>query len=259
MSVAGHGWSGQAGQDSNADNAVNIEVLTIDACPHGAQTVAMVREVAGGLVPGTRIQPLRIESAEQAGLERFAGSPTVRVNGRDLEGRTDTPGTLSCRLYDGAGVPPRWMVEAAILAELRPRHILFLCVANSARSQMAEGIARAAAGGRIRISSAGSAPSRLNPLAVEALAEIGVDISGQRSKTIDEVAPAAGGPAGQPVDAVITLCAEEVCPVWLGAAHRLHWGLPDPAAARGSRDEQIQAFRTVRDELGRRLDLLLSR
>lgn len=139
-----------------------------------------------------------------------------------------------------------WLEEAAQLREARPRHVLFLCVANSARSQMAEGIARALAPASVKISSAGSAPSRLNPLAVLALAEVGIDISGHRSKSVDEIPPG-------DVDAVVTLCAEEVCPVFLGKARRIHWGLPDPASAGGNDAERLQAFRDVRDELRRRL------
>ncbi len=141
---------------------------------------------------------------------------------------------------------PGWRVEADAIRAARPRHLLFLCVANSSRSQMAEGIARALAPAGVKVSSAGSAPSRLNPLAVRALAEIGLDISGQRAKGLDQIPPG-------DVDAVVTLCAEEVCPVWLGSALRVHWGLPDPAAAAGSEEERLQAFRSVRDELRRRL------
>ena len=126
------------------------------------------------------------------------------------------------------------------------RGLLFLCVANSARSQMAEGIARSLAGDRLRIESAGSAPSRVNPLAIRALAEIGVDASTQRSKSVDEVERAA-------VDTVITLCAEEVCPVYLGRALRLHWPLPDPAG-RATPDTLLAGFRAVRDELRQRLE-----
>jgi len=139
-----------------------------------------------------------------------------------------------------------WEVEADRLRAARPRHVLFLCVANSARSQMAEGIARALAPAGLRVSSAGSRPSRLNPLAVRALAELGIDIRGHRSKSVDEIPPG-------DVDAVVTLCAEEVCPVFLGRALRVHWGLPDPAGAGRTDAEQLQAFRDVRDELRRRL------
>ena len=141
------------------------------------------------------------------------------------------------------------MIEAAILRALRPRHILFLCVANSARSQMAEGIARSLAPRGVTVSSAGSEPSSVRPQAVQALREIGIDISAHRSKgmkTIDS----------STVDAVITLCAEEVCPIFLGKAVRLHWGLPDPAGETRGEDRKLTAFRRVRDELRRRLELL---
>lgn len=142
-----------------------------------------------------------------------------------------------------------WLGEAEALRAAPPRHLLFLCVANSARSQMAEGIARALAPATVRISSAGSRPSTLNPFAVAALAELGLDITGHRSKGVEEIPP-------DDVDAVITLCAEEVCPVWLGRAVRLHWGLPDPAHAGATDAERLQAFRDVRDELRRRLSVV---
>jgi arsenate reductase len=126
------------------------------------------------------------------------------------------------------------------------RGLLFLCVANSARSQMAEGIARARFGDRLPVQSAGSEPSRLNPLAVRALAEIGIDISHQRSKSVDEIDRDAVG-------TVITLCAEEVCPVYLGHVERLHWGLPDPAGHDEPEAASLERFRFVRDELRRRI------
>jgi arsenate reductase len=141
-----------------------------------------------------------------------------------------------------------WEADAALLREAAPRHILFLCVANSARSQLAEGIARSLAPPGVRISSAGSVPTSVRPQAVEVLREVGIDISGQRSKGVGEIEG--------PVDAVITLCAEEVCPVWLESARRLHWGLPDPAAVEGSDLERLDAFRATRDELLRRLRVL---
>jgi len=139
----------------------------------------------------------------------------------------------------------------AILRTLRPRHILFLCVANSARSQMAEGIACSLAPEGIRVSSAGSSPSSVRPQAIQVLMEIGIDISGHKSKGLDAVDASS-------VDAVITLCAEEACPVFLGKAMRLHWGLPDPAGEAGSEDRKLAAFRGVRDELRRRLELLFN-
>jgi arsenate reductase (thioredoxin) len=145
-----------------------------------------------------------------------------------------------------------WQHEAEELRRRAPRHLLFLCVANSARSQMAEGIARSLAPEGVRISSAGSKPSRVNPLAIRALDELGIDIRSHVSKSVDDIAP-------DGVDAVVTLCAEEVCPVFLGKAHRLHWGLPDPAGAGSTETEQLQAFRDVRDELRRRLAVVFAR
>jgi arsenate reductase len=126
------------------------------------------------------------------------------------------------------------------------RGLLFLCVANSARSQMAEGIARRLAGDRIAIQSAGSMPSRVNPHAVRALAEVGIDAAGQRSKSVGDIDP-------RGVDTVITLCAEEVCPVWFGAARRLHWPLPDPAGSGDSEAEELAGFRGVRGDLELRI------
>ena len=127
------------------------------------------------------------------------------------------------------------------------KKILFLCVANSARSQMAEGLARARFGDKALVQSAGSKPSTVNPLAIRALAEVGIDLSGHRSKSVSEIDPST-------VDTVVTLCAEEECPVFLGKAERLHWGLPDPAAGEGTPEERLQKFREIRDEIQRRLE-----
>jgi protein-tyrosine-phosphatase len=123
-----------------------------------------------------------------------------------------------------------------------PKGILFLCVANSARSQMAEGIARSLAPPGVKIWSAGSHPTSVRFEAIAVLKEIGIDISSHRSKSVDEI------PSDE-VDTVITLCAEEECPVFLGKAKRLHWGLPDPAAVIGSGTEALSAFRKTRDAL----------
>jgi protein-tyrosine-phosphatase len=144
-----------------------------------------------------------------------------------------------------------WLADAQRLSVSKPKHILFLCVANSARSQMAEGIARALAPAGVKVSSAGSAPSSVNPLALEVLAEISIDISKQYSKSVADIPPA-------DVDVVITLCAEEECPVFLGRAQRLHWGLPDPAATTGDPVVRLASFRLVRDELVRRLSRVFS-
>jgi arsenate reductase len=122
--------------------------------------------------------------------------------------------------------------------------VLFLCVANSARSQMAEGLGRALLGPDAVVCSAGSAPTTVNPLAIRALDELGIDISQQRSKSVDEIDL-------HDIDLVVTLCAEEVCPVVPGRIQRLHWPLPDPAAAPPAK--AMDRFRQVRDELKQRI------
>ena len=126
--------------------------------------------------------------------------------------------------------------------------ILFLCVANSARSQMGEGLARQMFPG-LRIQSAGSRPSHVNPYAIEVLAEVGIDASAHTSKSVQGIDPAS-------VDLVITLCAEEVCPLFLGKAERLHWPIPDPASDDPSLtpDQLRMRFRVGRDEIKRRLE-----
>jgi arsenate reductase len=130
------------------------------------------------------------------------------------------------------------------------RSILFLCVANSARSQLAEGLGR-----RLfpdcRIQSAGSRPSHVNPYAIEVLAEVGIDASCHTSKSVQDIDPTT-------VDLVITLCTEEVCPLFLGMAERLHWPIPDPASEDPSLSpEDLRArFRQARDEISRRLEAL---
>lgn len=126
------------------------------------------------------------------------------------------------------------------------KKILFLCVGNSARSQMAEGLARHLLGGDALVQSAGSKPSAVNPYAIQAMAELGIDISGQRSKSVEEIDP-------KTVDTVITLCAEEECPVFLGKAERLHWGLSDPGVGKNSGEEKLRSFREVRDEIMKRI------
>lgn len=131
---------------------------------------------------------------------------------------------------------------------MKSQNLLFLCVANSARSQMAEGLGRMLFSDSMRVQSAGSRPSIVNPYAIEVMREIGVDLTTHSSKSVENVDPTT-------VDTVITLCAEEVCPVFLGKAKRLHWPIPDPASLEDRpRDEMLQRFRTARDEIRRRLE-----
>ncbi|MBK9072758.1 MAG: arsenate reductase ArsC [Myxococcales bacterium] len=133
--------------------------------------------------------------------------------------------------------------------EYATNSILFLCVANSARSQMAEGLARKLFGARIAAQSAGSAPSTVNPYAIEVMREVGIDLSAHHSKSVLAIDPAT-------VDTVITLCAEEVCPVFLGDARRLHWPIQDPASPDASipREEMLTRFRAARDQIQGRLE-----
>lgn len=132
--------------------------------------------------------------------------------------------------------------------------ILFLCVANSARSQMAEGLARRRFGDAVRVQSAGSAPSRVNPYAVTALAEIGIDASAHTSKHVESIDPTT-------VDLVITLCAEEECPMFLGDAQRLSWAMPDPDRKHEllTDAERLQHFRVARDAIAARVEDLAGR
>ncbi len=127
--------------------------------------------------------------------------------------------------------------------------LLFLCVANSARSQMAEGLARARFGDRVSVQSAGSNPSTVNRHAVAVLAEIGVDIAGHRPKHVETIDLASVG-------TVITLCADAVCPLFLGHARRLAWPLLDPAGSGGTEEEKLARFRAVRNQIASHLDQL---
>ncbi len=226
-------------------STTHIEILTSNGCPHTQAAVALTRAVALDLVPDSSVAHVVVKDEPHARELTYTGSPTIRVNGADIERGRPGEVTVACRSYEDNHVPPRWMVEAAILRALAPKSYLFLCVANSARSQMAEGIARSLAPEGVTVASAGSEPSSVRPEAIEALSEIGVDITSHHSKSVDDIPP-------EGMEAVITLCAEEVCPVWLGKAHRVHWGLPDPAAVEG--DGRLDAFRVARDELHRRLN-----
>jgi len=128
------------------------------------------------------------------------------------------------------------------------KRVLILCTGNSARSQMAEGLLRKIAGDRFDVFSAGVAPSQVRPEAVEVMREIGIDISSQRSKSVDEF-------TSQEFDYIITVCdnARESCPMFPGHAQRIHWSFDDPAAATGDEEERLYVFRRVRDEIKQKL------
>ena len=131
--------------------------------------------------------------------------------------------------------------------------VLFLCVHNSARSQMAEGLLRARAGDRFEAYSAGNEATEVRPLAIRAMAELGIDITGQRSKTTADL-------GGQRFDYAVTVCEDgkEACPYYANAAHQVHWGFEDPAAATGSEEERLNVFRRVRDEIAACIDEFVS-
>jgi arsenate reductase (thioredoxin) len=135
--------------------------------------------------------------------------------------------------------------------------VLFLCTHNSSRSQMAEGLLRARGGARYVVFSAGTHPRAVHPLAMRAMAEIGVDISeatGHRAKGMEEF-------ADQPMDLVVTVCDEaaEECPFFPGARRQEHWSFPDPSAATGTEEERLAVFRQVRDAIAARVDQFLRR
>jgi arsenate reductase len=127
------------------------------------------------------------------------------------------------------------------------KKVLIVCTGNAARSQIAEGLLRHDAGDRFEVFSAGIYPSYVRPLAIEAMREVGIDISAQRSKSVEEF-------ADQDIDYVITVCdhANEVCPVFPAKTKRIHWSIADPVAAWGDDEAQLQAFRVARDDIRER-------
>jgi len=136
----------------------------------------------------------------------------------------------------------------------RKSRVLFLCTHNSARSQMAEGLLRQLAGDRVEVRSAGTVATRVHPLAIDAMAEKGIDIRGQRSKHLAEL-------AGEHFDTVVTVCdnAQESCPIFPGAPERIHWSIPDPSAVAGDAETRLRAFRAAREDLAARIRDLAAR
>jgi arsenate reductase (thioredoxin) len=129
--------------------------------------------------------------------------------------------------------------------------ILFMCVANSARSQLAEALAKKILGPNVEVQSAGSIPKFVNPLAIESLREVGIDISENSSKAVDDLAPE----FLVDLDYVITLCAEEVCPILPSqTAKKLHWPIPDPAGHDEPREAGLNRFRQVREDIKNKIE-----
>src|SRR5205085_1153688 len=134
--------------------------------------------------------------------------------------------------------------ELGVNQSLQLKRVLFLCTGNSSRSQMAEGVLRHIAGDRYEVISAGIAPTSVRPESIEVMREIGIDISQQRSKPVDDL-------VGREFDYVITVCdnAKEHCPAFTGPAKSIHWSFDDPAVAEGDEPARLAVFRRVRDEI----------
>jgi arsenate reductase len=135
------------------------------------------------------------------------------------------------------------------IEQQRPARVLFLCMHNSARSQMAEGLLRSLGGNGVEVESAGTAASFVRPEAISVMNELGIDISGHESKTLEQF-------LNQPFDDVITVCdkAFESCPFFPGAHNQRHWSIDDPAAVVGTEEVRLTAFRSARDELRQRIE-----
>lgn len=233
---------------------LDVEFLFTPGCPHAQPSLTLLQEVCSAFPVEAMIKEVAVGSIEQASALAFPGSPTIRVNELDIEGaQVSQIPALACRLYETSrsGTPPRWLLEVALLRALAPAHLLFMCVANSARSQMAEGLARRMAPDRVKISSAGSLPSSVRPEAVAVLNEQGIDASEHSSKGLEAIEL-------DSVEAVITLCAQEVCPTFPGPVPKLHWPLPDPATQPGDELARLEAFQRTIKELEQRLGYLFS-
>jgi len=222
---------------------MKIQFLYSDECPNTETAYSRLEEAVSELVSDTTIEKIKVATEEAAQKYNFYGSPSIHIDGMDLEYDSARQPSISCRLYGDEGVPPKWLIEASILNALKPKGLLFLCVNNSARSQIGEGIARKLAPAGVRVQSAGSKPTSVRPEAIAVLSELGIDASKQSSKNASQINPAT-------VDTVITLCGEEECPLFPGEVHRVHWELPDPASP--------DAFRRVADELKKRLSIVFA-
>lgn len=184
------------------------------------------------------------------GLLRQAG--LVQSHRSDADGRAlyyglDMSGVRGAYAQIGAALQLGTLADAIL-----PTTVLFVCTRNSARSQIAEGWLRALSGGRVIARSAGTEPAELHPLAIRAMAEVGIDIGHQRAKSLQSL-------SGFVPDLEVTVCdlAREQCADGLTASARIHWSIPDPVAARGPESERLDAFRTTRDQLRLRVESLL--
>lgn len=204
-----------------------IEIIAPPDADGGALAEA-AHEITSRLAPGFEIQVREGDAAE------------ILVNGHPIGPRGRATGDT-----------PHWMIEAAVAHALEPKHILFMCVANSGRSQMAECMARALAPGGVTIASAGSEPRVMRAEALAVLEELNLDASSQHAKGVDDIDT-------DSVQLLITLCAEEVCPTLLRPVPHIHWPMPDPASVTGDEATRLGAFRDVRESLRERLYVLFN-
>lgn len=228
---------------------MKIEVLYHPQSPGLYETKRVITEILS--TSGIQCDVLYIDVSKNE-HPAFKGSPTILVDGRDIDKTLRLDEESRIRLYENdKPFPPKYLLEIAILKALKPKKILFMCVHNSARSILSEGIARHLAPADVEVLSAGSNPGGVKKEAIEVLKEAGIDTAGLYSKSVSDIDV-------RGVDAVITLCKEEVCPVFYGRVMRIHWPLDDPSRIIDER-ERIEAFRRTRDELINRLSILFER
>ncbi len=226
---------------------MRIELIYSEECSGFEETKKLIEEVKS--VFGINEQITVVKTND---IKTLSGSPAVLIDGEDIEPASGRRVSGKQRIYEQDNqFPPRYMVEAAFLRAAKPKKILFMCVHNSARSILAEGIARHLAPSDVEILSAGSNPGGVKSEVLKVLSEIGINTAGLYSKSVQDI-------DSKGIDAVITLCAEEVCPVFLGKAIRLHWGLSDPSSEVDA-GKRLDAFRKTRDELIKRISLIFRR
>ncbi|MCX7944285.1 MAG: arsenate reductase ArsC [Deltaproteobacteria bacterium] len=226
---------------------MRIEILYSPGCLGLEETKSLIKETMLSLGINGELLCINTDIDKRS---YYKGSPTILVDGEDIDPLSpEKPNKDGCRIYEnGNPYPPRYMIEAAILRALKPKKILFMCVHNSVRSILAEGIARHLAPADVEILSAGSNPGGVKNDALKVLSEIGISTVGLYSKSVYDIDT-------KGVDCVITLCEEEACPLFLGSAIKLHWGLKDPSTE-PDLSKRLNAFRKTRDELYKRISLL---
>lgn len=227
---------------------MEISFLYFKECPHAEEALNLLRHVIKEKDIKAKIRTIEIKSKEDAVKNHFLGSPTIQINGLDIEKeRRNDPPVFGCRVYKNkegySGIPPRDLIVSAI-KEIEKQKVLFICMHNSARSQMAEGFLRAFYGHRYDAYSAGIQPTEVNPYAIKVMDELGIDISNHRSKSIEEF-------HGTIFDYVVSVCdtSKETCPLFPGGKIYLHKRFIDPSNYVGTEEEKLRVFRIVRDEI----------